>query len=38
MTIPLVRANGRVYVAVAIASAAVVGLQLVLMRCLAIAR
>ena len=38
MTAPLVRADGRVYIAVALASVAVVGLQLVLMRCLAIAR
>ncbi len=38
MTPPPVQADRRVYVAVAIASAAVVALQLVLMRCLAIAR
>ncbi len=38
MTVPLVRADGRVYVAVVVASAGLVGLQLVLMRCLAIAR
>ncbi|MBN1345102.1 MAG: hypothetical protein JXQ73_20575 [Phycisphaerae bacterium] len=37
MTSPVIRADGRIYTAVVIASAAVVGLQLVLMRCLAVA-